>query len=145
MNSSDIEKYRETILQLEAALAEKHKEIDYYKKRAQEAGQRRLLEINQMSRLIEAKKMADKDRENVIRSLKSALDEVKILKGLIPICASCKKIRDDKGYWNQIESYIEKHSDAAFSHGLCPDCIDEMYGEKPWYIKMKKRTNPENP
>ncbi len=145
MDSLDTEKYRKAISQLEAVLAEKNKEIEYYKKRAQEAGQRRLREINQMSRLIEERKIAEKERENVILSLKSALDEVKILKGLIPICSSCKKIRDDKGYWNQIESYIEKHSDAAFTHGLCPDCLDKMYGRLPWYIKMKKETDKKNP
>ncbi len=144
MTGSDIEKYRKAVSQLDSALAEKQKEIDYYKKRAQEAGLKRLREINQMSRLIEARKIAEKEREKVIQSLKRALDEVKMLKGLIPICASCKKIRDDKGYWNQIESYIEQHSDAAFSHGLCPDCLDEIYGDKPWYIRMKKKTDPEN-
>jgi len=56
--------------------------------------------------------------------------EVKTLSGLLPICASCKKIRDDKGYWNQIESYIHKHSDAEFSHGICPECKEELYGEQ---------------
>ncbi len=53
---------------------------------------------------------------------------VKILEGLLPICAKCKKIRDDKGYWNQIEPYIREHSEADFTHGLCPDCIKELYG-----------------
>jgi len=52
-----------------------------------------------------------------------ALSQVKILSGLLPICASCKNIRDDKGYWNQIESYIRDHTDADFSHGICPDCV----------------------
>lgn len=56
--------------------------------------------------------------------------EVKTLSGLLPICAACKKIRDDKGYWNQIESYIHKHSDAEFSHGICPECKEELYGEE---------------
>jgi hypothetical protein len=46
---------------------------------------------------------------------------------LLPICASCKKIRDDKGYWSQVESYIQKHSDATFTHGICPDCIQKLY------------------
>ncbi len=53
---------------------------------------------------------------------------VKVLEGLLPICAKCKKIRDDKGYWNQIECYIRDHSEADFTHGLCPDCIEELYG-----------------
>jgi hypothetical protein len=52
---------------------------------------------------------------------------VKSLSGLLPICASCKKIRDDKGYWSQVESYIQKHSDATFTHGICPDCVKKLY------------------
>lgn len=59
--------------------------------------------------------------------LKETLLEVKTLSGLLPICANCKKIRDDKGYWNQIESYIKKHTEANFSHGVCPDCAKELY------------------
>jgi hypothetical protein len=50
------------------------------------------------------------------------------LSGLIPICASCKKIRDDKGYWNQLETFIQQHSKAEFSHGICPDCMKKLYG-----------------
>lgn len=58
-----------------------------------------------------------------------SLARVKILSGLIPICASCKKIRDDQGYWNQLEQYIHEHSEAAFSHGICPDCLTRLYPE----------------
>jgi len=65
--------------------------------------------------------------------------KVKTLSGLLPICASCKKIRDDKGYWNQIESYVSEHSSAEFSHGLCPACSDELYGDQDWYNKKKKK------
>ena len=61
--------------------------------------------------------------------LKEALDEVKKLSGLLPICASCKKVRDDKGYWNQIESYLLEHSEVHFSHGLCPECMEKLYPE----------------
>jgi len=57
------------------------------------------------------------------------VEENKTLKGFLPICASCKKIRDDKGYWNQIESYIRDHSEAEFSHGICPECIEKLYPE----------------
>jgi hypothetical protein len=81
--------------------------------------------------------------EKLVSELKSALVEVKTLGGLLPICASCKKIRDDKGYWNQLESYIEKHSDASFSHGMCPKCSDELYGKEDWYIEMKKKRSNE--
>ena len=61
--------------------------------------------------------------------LKEALSKVKLLSGFIPICASCKKIRDDKGYWNQIESYIKKHSEAEFTHSICPKCSKKLYPE----------------
>lgn len=56
-----------------------------------------------------------------------AITEVKTLSGLLPICASCKKIRDDSGYWYQIEKYIQEHSEATFSHGICPDCAGKLY------------------
>jgi hypothetical protein len=69
----------------------------------------------------------EKRREIIIAKLEDALSKVKQLSGLFPICASCKKIRDDKGYWNQIESYIKDHSEAEFSHGICPDCIKKLY------------------
>lgn len=69
----------------------------------------------------------DKEKDQLARELKHALEEVKTLKGLIPICASCKKIRDDEGFWNQLETYISKHSDAKFTHGICPDCIKKLY------------------
>ena len=61
------------------------------------------------------------------QELENALREVKTLQGLLPICASCKNIRDDKGYWNRIESYIGKHAEVQFSHGLCPDCAQKLY------------------
>ena len=79
-----------------------------------------------------------KELQDKNTKLEAALEDIKTLNGLLPICAQCKKIRDDKGYWNQIESYIERHSDAAFSHGMCPECSDELYGNENWYIKMKK-------
>jgi len=66
-------------------------------------------------------------RETLQKERENALLKVKILSGLLPICASCKKIRDDKGYWNQIEAYISNHSEAEFSHGICPGCINKLY------------------
>ncbi|MDO9264572.1 MAG: DUF3365 domain-containing protein [Desulfosalsimonadaceae bacterium] len=66
-------------------------------------------------------------REEIIDQLQKALAEVNQLSGLLPICASCKRIRDDKGYWNQIESYIRDHSGAEFSHGICPECVAKLY------------------
>ena len=65
--------------------------------------------------------------------LERTLNEVKILRGLLPICSSCKKIRDDKGYWNQIEEYIEERSEAEFSHGICPACAKELYPDLDVY------------
>ena len=62
------------------------------------------------------------ERQRLMAQLANSLKEIKILQGLLPICASCKKIRDDKGSWKQMESYISEHSQAQFSHGLCPDC-----------------------
>ena len=78
---------------------------------------------------IEERKKTEKEKEKLIVKLKKALGEVKALGGLLPICASCKKIRDDKGYWNQLEDYIQKHSEAEFSHSVCPDCAKVLYPE----------------
>jgi phosphoserine phosphatase RsbU/P len=64
-----------------------------------------------------------------IKELRQALDQIKTLRGIVPICAWCKKIRDDQGYWNQVEVYVQHHTEAQFSHGLCPDCIKKMYPE----------------
>ncbi|MEA3333013.1 MAG: response regulator, partial [Pseudomonadota bacterium] len=69
------------------------------------------------------------ERQKIQDELQSALSKVKQLSGFLPICASCKKIRDDKGYWNQLESYIRDHSEAEFSHGICPDCAEKLYPE----------------
>lgn len=67
------------------------------------------------------------EKSKVITDLQDALAKVKTLSGFLPICASCKKIRDDKGYWNQIEAYISEHSAAQFSHGICPECVEKLY------------------
>lgn len=61
--------------------------------------------------------------------LQEARDKIKILGGLIPICANCKKIRDDQGFWCQLETYIKDHSEADFTHGICPECIKKLYPE----------------
>jgi hypothetical protein len=72
---------------------------------------------------------AQQEKEKVIVELQAALKEINTLSGLLPICAHCKKIRDDKGYWNHLESYIEEHSGATFTHGLCSDCAEKLYGK----------------
>ena len=76
---------------------------------------------------ITARKTAEAQREALITELKEALGKVKMLSGMLPICASCKKIRDDKGYWNQIEAFIRDHAEVEFSHGICPDCAARLY------------------
>ncbi len=72
-------------------------------------------------------KEATTKREQLIKDLKGALAKVKTLSGMLPICSACKKVRDDKGYWKQIESYISEHSEAVFSHGMCPECTKRLY------------------
>ena len=76
---------------------------------------------------ISRRKQFETERDHLIQSLLESLAKVKTLSGLLPICASCKKIRDDKDYWNQIETYIQNHSEAAFSHGICPQCVEKLY------------------
>jgi len=76
---------------------------------------------------IEERRKTERELEKTVEELKQANSDVRTLSGLLPICASCKKIRDDRGYWTQIESYIKKHSDAEFSHGICPDCAKKYY------------------
>ena len=81
---------------------------------------------NKMEELVK-KRTADLSRAN--KQLQISLKKIKTLSGFLPICASCKKIRDDKGYWNKIESYVAQHSEAEFSHSLCPECLKQLYPE----------------
>jgi hypothetical protein len=74
------------------------------------------------------------------KTLSDYITEIKTLRGIIPICAKCKKIRDDKGFWIQVEKYIENHSNAQFSHGVCGECEVELYGNLPWYQKSKRKS-----
>jgi len=74
-------------------------------------------------------KKAHDEQKVLIQQLQESLSEIKTLTGLLPMCAHCKKIRDDKGYWEKVEVYIEDHSEAEFSHGICPDCIKKLYPE----------------
>ena len=90
-----------------------------------------------LSQEIKERKQVEKEREQLINELQEALVNVKTLSGLLPICANCKKIRDDKGYWNNLEGYIQTHSEVKFSHGMCSECSDELYGKEDWYIDMK--------
>lgn len=90
--------------------------------------------------LLVARRTEELQARNV--DLSTALSQVKQLSGLLPICASCKKIRDDKGYWNQLEHYISAHSDADFTHGICPDCANALYPERH-HVKPKGEPGPE--
>jgi DNA-binding NtrC family response regulator len=70
------------------------------------------------------------ERQKLLTQLEHSMKEIKTLRGFLPICASCKKIRDDQGYWTQIETYIHEHSEAEFSHGICPECVVKLYGPR---------------
>lgn len=82
---------------------------------------------------ISERKQAEEQRDRLILDLQKALAEVKTLSGLLPICAHCKSVRDDKGYWEKIEAYIHKHSDTEFSHGICPECAKKYYPDMDLY------------
>jgi PAS domain S-box-containing protein len=88
-----------------------------------------LLSYNGLIRDITVRKQAETEKEALIAELRDALAKVKLLSGLLPICAGCKKVREDSGYWTQIELYIHQHSEAEVSHGLCPDCAKKLYPE----------------
>ena len=76
-----------------------------------------------------------RQKEKLIKELKEALDNINTLQGLLPICASCKNIRNDDGYWIQLESYLTSHSDLNFTHSICPDCVKKLY---PEFTRNKK-------
>lgn len=82
-----------------------------------------------IKRAEDALREKEKEQQKLIRRLEEAFAEIKTLKGFIPICASCKKIRDDEGYWDQLEAYISKHTDAVFTHGICPECAQKCRTE----------------
>ena len=92
-----------------------------------EAG--KVIGLHSVARNITEQKQSAVEKEKLIRELQAALTEVKKLSGMLPICAHCKKIRDDQGYWNHMESYISQHSEALFSHCICPECASKLYNE----------------
>ena len=77
------------------------------------------------------------------KTLETALKEIDYLKGILPICSGCKKIRDHKGDWQPVETYVENHSKARFSHSMCPDCLEVYYGDEPWYKTKKNLPDPD--
>jgi K+-sensing histidine kinase KdpD len=108
-----------------------------------EARRRAILQAKEsneeLQKVIEVRKQIENEREELIRALQEALVKVKQLSGLLPICASCKRIQDDKGSWRQMEAYISDHSDVMFSHGYCPECGKKALEEfEDFRIKNKK-------
>ena len=93
----------------------------------------------QNSKNLDEREKSDRARDSLIVELKEALEKVKTLRGMLPICSHCKKIRDDKGYWNQIESYVRKYSEAEFSHSICPECAKAHYPDLGIYEKRQRR------
>ncbi len=90
---------------------------------------------------ITERKRLEKEKESLIIDLQIALSEVNKLSGFLPICSSFKKIRDDKGYWSEVEKYIGEHSEAQFSHGICPDCMRKLYPEIADEILSRREKN----
>jgi DNA repair exonuclease SbcCD ATPase subunit len=84
-----------------------------------------------------------RDLQQKTTELQEALDNVKQLKGLLPICASCKKIRDDKGYWQSVEQYVSAHSEAQFSHDICPECLKKLY--PAYFHEEETEKSPDKP
>ncbi len=121
------------------------KALNRYREHLEELISERTAELSkvneQLQQDIAERKSAEQERENLICELKEALANIKTLKGLLPICAWCKKIRDDKGYWKKVETYIREHSDASFTHGICPDCLKK---ESPETYEEVFKTHIEN-
>jgi len=83
-----------------------------------------------IARDISKRKMEEKEKNNIIKELQKAMDEIRTLRGILPLCCFCKKIRDDKGYWEQVDVYIKKYSAADISHSICPECLKKHYPDK---------------
>jgi PAS domain S-box-containing protein len=122
-------------------------EINRHREHLTELVNERTAELSRLNTQLQMdiaeRRKAEETREKLITELKSALAKIKTLKGLLPICAWCKKIRDDQGYWKKVETYIREHSDASFTHGICPDCLKrespESYNEVFNNTKVRER------
>ena len=116
---------------------EVQRELAEHREKLEETVAQRTQELLKANLSLEKK---TEERQKLIVDLQQALAEVKTLQGFLPICANCKKIRDDQGYWNQIELYIHKHLDTEFTHSICPDCIKKLYPElKSGLLDDKKK------
>jgi methyl-accepting chemotaxis protein len=123
-------------------------ELEGYREKLQELVDMRTEQLKtaneQLQRELTMRKLADAEREKLIKELKSAFANIKTLSAMLPICASCKKIKDDKGYWKQVEVYITEHTDTLFSHGMCPECEKKAYAELEKFMKDKKVNSEDN-
>ncbi|MGH7254148.1 MAG: PAS domain S-box protein, partial [Nitrospirales bacterium] len=86
-----------------------------------------IIGVSKIARNITQRKAAEEERERLLGELREALDHIKTLRGMLPICASCKNVRNDQGYWDHIENYIQEHSEARVTHGICPECYRKLY------------------
>jgi cell division protein FtsB len=109
-------------VELYATLHARTEELATANRQLEENGQ-------QLSDALEERNREAEEKGRLIRELEAALSKVRTLSGLLPICASCKNIRDDQGYWTQMEAYISQHSEAEFSHSMCPPCAQKLYPE----------------
>lgn len=92
---------------------------------------------------IEERKQAEAKKEQLVEELQNSLNEIKTLRGILPLCSFCKKIRDDAGYWEQVDVYLHQHSDAKISHGICPACMEKNYPEAYQAMQRKKSKDTE--
>jgi signal transduction histidine kinase len=93
-------------------------------------GEGRVIAGIEVVRDVTERKLLEAEREKLITDLREAMAKIRTLKGLIPVCAWCRKARDDKGYWEELEHYIRDHTDADFTHGICPECLEKVTGER---------------
>lgn len=127
MDTNQLNDWTQTTMEVQADLQGEKRTYDVKCSRLLTSGSTsgRLIVFRDITRRINMQN----EREKLISELQDALAQVKTLKGMLPICARCKKIRNDSGYWQNVEHYVQEHSDAVFSHAICPDCLSEMYPE----------------
>jgi len=132
----EVERYRDIPIIMVNAMAQREKlqlafaagAMDYINKPVNKVELRtRVGSALKLKQEMDSRKAREQELKKRTQELEQALREVKVLRGFIPICASCKKIRNDRGYWQLVEAYIREHSEAEFSHGICPDCIKKFF------------------
>jgi response regulator RpfG family c-di-GMP phosphodiesterase len=132
----EVERFRDIPIIMVTAVAQREKlqlafaagAMDYINKPVNKIELRtRVGSALKLKQEMDSRKAREQELKKRTQELEQALKEVKVLRGFIPICASCKKIRNDQGYWQLVEAYIREHSEAEFSHGICPDCIKKFF------------------